>query len=261
MKPIRALIVDDEPRARARLRRLLGVHADVEVAGEGRTGDEALSLALSLRPEVIFLDIRMPGSDGVSAAQRLRDNLPEGLRPLVVFTTAYDDRAVDAFALEATDYLVKPIERERLAEALRRVRRVVWSRQPTSAPPAPRAENLEGHRGGRVFAVSIEDLAAVVVEDTVCFGLREEGRVRLSGSLAELESKLGSAGFLRVSRSALVATAWVEALEPGGSGTYTAVLKAPVGGEVAVSRRRARRIREALSPKSGGRPAGSGRGL
>lgn len=246
MNPIRALVVDDEPRARARLRRLLAAHADVEVAGEASHGDEAVSQALSLRPDVIFLDIRMPGTDGVSAAQRLSDYLPPGMRPLVVFTTAYDDRAVDAFALEATDYLLKPIERERLADALRRVRRVVWSRQPASAPPAPRAESLEGHRAGRVFPVSIEELAAVVVEDTVCFGLREGGRVRLSGSLAELESKLSSADFVRVSRSALVATAWVEALEPGGSGTWTAVLKAPVGGEVAVSRRRARRIKEAL---------------
>jgi len=243
---IRALVVDDEPRARSRLRRLLGAHADVEVVGEAGTGDEAVTAALTLRPDVVFLDIRMPGGDGVSVGQRLKDYLPDAMRPLVVFTTAYSDRAVEAFALEATDYLLKPIERERLADALRRVRRACWSRRPAAAAEQVEVEHLEAHRGRHIVKVAITDLAAVTVEDTVSIGHTATGRVRLSGSLQQIEARLPRRRFVRVSRSALVAVAWIEALRPEGSGTFTAVLRQPPGLEVAVSRRRARQLRELL---------------
>ena len=96
---VRVIIVDDEPLARRRLRRLLKVHEDVEVTGEATNGDEAVSAALEAHPDVLFMDVRMPGSDGLQALRKLRDKLPADVMPLVIFTTAYEEHAVEAFEL------------------------------------------------------------------------------------------------------------------------------------------------------------------
>jgi len=251
---IRALIVDDEHRARNRMRRLLGDHADVDVVGEAATGDEAVQQVLALRPDVVFLDIRMPGKDGVEAARAFGEYLPAGLRPLVIFTTAYDDRAVDAFAVKATDYLMKPVERERLAEALRRVREARYAvaapavapPPPTAPTPSPTAGHLAGHKGSRVVNLSLADVAVIEVEDTITFARTPDGRFRLKSTLQALEHRLSDPPFVRVSRSQIVQLDWIDTLRPGDSGTYAAVLKAPLDLEVQVSRRRARRLRELL---------------
>jgi two-component system LytT family response regulator len=120
---LRVVIVDDEPLARRRMQRLLAAHEDVEVVGEATNGDEAVGVVLEAHPDALFMDVRMPGSDGLTALRRLREKLPADVLPMVVFTTAYEDHAVEAFELEGTDYLVKPVDKAALGRALQRERR------------------------------------------------------------------------------------------------------------------------------------------
>jgi len=247
MSSLRALLVDDEPRARKRLRRLLRPHADVVVVAEAATGEEAVRQAMQLQPDVVFLDIRMPGGLGTDAAATLRDYLPDGVRPALVFTTAHADHAVEAFALEGVHFLLKPIERDALAEALRRVRRAHWQRSPTpSAPPPPAdtaPEALTGHRGADTLAVPVHAIRTVQVEDAVAFAHTvHEERIRLGGSLAEAEAQLPTPPFVRVSRSAIVHAERVVTLHRQGS-AWEAELEG--GQRVRVSRRRVKGL-EAL---------------
>jgi DNA-binding LytR/AlgR family response regulator len=271
---IRALVVDDEPLARRRLRRLLGDHPDVEVVGEADSGDAAVRAVLQLRPTVVFLDINMPGSDGMAALRAIRAALPDELRPHAVFTTAHDEHAVEAFELEGTDYLLKPIERQDLARALRRVRKAVWveplpvtppaaamapltpapqpSKPAAPAPDAPDApehlaEHLAGHRAGRLVPIPLHDVACVVVDDTITFAVHPGGRHRLKTSIQETEGLLPSPPFVRISRAAILNLDWVDHLDPGPSGTYTVHLRAGVDHPLSISRRRARRVRDLLN--------------
>ena len=251
---IRAVVVDDELRARKRLCRLLGEHPDVEVVGEASDGDGAVAAVLAHRPAVLFLDIQMPGRTGLEAAKLIQQTVPGAMRPMVIFTTAFDQHAVEAFALESTDYLLKPIERSRLSESLRRVRKTVWSAQPATVPPPPPAVEPEdavmritAQRGGRLVPLDLADLAAVVVEDTISFGHVPGGKLRLPHTLQELDQQLPAHRFYRVSRAAIVQLDWIEDIRPHES-AWVARLKAPVAMDVAVSRRRAKRLRELMEP-------------
>ncbi len=242
---LRALVVDDEPRARARLRRLLEPHTDVVVIGEAQTGEEAVAKTLELRPDIVFLDVKMPELSGTDAAARLRDYLPQSVRPAVVFTTAYAEHAVQAFALESVDYLLKPIERDRLAEALRRVRQAHWARTgvpPTAAPPTP-ATTLTAHHGCAIESIAVGALLFVQVDDGTAFAHTVDGdKSRLSGGLAAVEAQLPSPPFVRVSRSAIVNVERALRLWPSGS---TVEVELESGHRVQVSRRRVKRL-EAL---------------
>lgn len=258
---IRAVIVEDEPLARRRLKRLLSEHPDVEVAAEAASGDAAVALVLRERPDVVFLDVRMPGKDGIQTLRELHEQLPEGIRPRVVFTTAYEEHAVEAFALDGTDYLVKPIDREQLQRALRRVRQATWRRDDeaaeeesaaTARPPSARAPgaaaagHLAGHRAGRIVSLQLDDVACFTVEDTITWAHTPQGKFRLKAALQEIEERLPSPPFVRVSRSAVVNLDWIDHLAPMFSGTYVATLRSAVGLQVHVSRRRARELRELL---------------
>ncbi len=261
---VRAIVVDDEPLARRRLRRLLKVHDDVEVVGEATNGDEAVSAALEAHPDVLFMDVRMPGSDGLQALRQLRDKLPADVMPLVIFTTAYEEHAVEAFELEGTDYLVKPVDKSALARALQRVRRGLWHRGRISEPPGAESgetavkvasgttaadENighLAAHRAGKIIRLALEDIACIIVEDTITWALTGDGRFRLRQGLGQLEKRLSCPPFFRVSRSAMVNLSWIDHLAPMFSGTYSAFLREPVSLEIHISRRRARELRQLL---------------
>ena len=263
---VRAIVVDDEPLARRRLRRILKAHDDVEVIGEATNGDEAVSVALEAHPDVLFMDVRMPGSDGLQALRQLRDKLPADVMPLVVFTTAYEDHAVEAFELEGTDYLVKPVDKAALARAMQRVRRGLWQRGRAPEPadvgesgetaveagaaPEPAAGesvgHLAAHRAGKIIRLALADIACIAVEDTITWALTADGKFRLRQGLGQLEKRLTCPPFFRVSRSAMVNLSWIDHLAPMFSGTYSAFLKEPVSLEIHVSRRRARELRQLL---------------
>jgi two-component system LytT family response regulator len=241
---IRVLIVDDEAPARARLRQLLACHADLEVAGEAASGVQAMELAGRLKPDLILLDIQMPGCSGIDVA----GSLPEP-RPHVIFCTAYDQHAVDAFELHAVDYLLKPISRVRLAEALDRVRSLSTSARESALDQAVRSQRTRAAR----FLVRNAAHYLVVGENRVLCFISEGGLTQLvtdgaeywmDPSLNELEQRLDPARFFRISRAALInlnAVAEVHPL-PGGSGEV--LLKN--GRRLEVSRRRFRDLLDSL---------------
>ena len=257
---IRAIVVDDERLGRQRLIRLLGDHPDVQIVAEAADGAAARAEVLRQLPDLVFLDVQMPGEDGPTALRALRASLPESRQPIVVFTTAYTEHALDAFELEAVDYLLKPVERDGLARALKRVRRIVWQRAPAPAaapvlataqvhpelePEPTGSSHLMARRGARVIPVDIDNVAAVTVEDTITWALTPAGRFRLAGGLAEVEERLPPGVFLRVSRSALLRPSAIAELRPLASGTMEATLQG-VEGVVHVSRRRGRELKKLL---------------
>lgn len=249
---MRVLIVDDEPQARARLVTMLE-ELDVEVAGEAGSGEEALDQVRALTPEVLLLDIAMPEVDGLEVAMALPDP-----KPLVIFQTAHDEYALQAFEREALDYVLKPVTMERLEEALNRARRRIEERVPVPVvTPALVSELQAALAGGqaprrpRVMVKDADGKMLVPLKDVVKFAA-DEGAVvahtRLGPyptdyTLADLEARLG-AGFLRVNRAELVNADHVGRIASNGDGSATITLGD--GALVHVSRRRAAEIRKAL---------------
>lgn len=237
---IRALLVDDEALARDRLRRLLAEAADIEIVGEASDGAEAMERIDELKPSVVFLDIQMPGCTGLEVAAALSDP-----RPQIVFCTAYDRYAIDAFELHAVDYLLKPINRARLAQALARVR------AGTVAPPLDAAlraaapvKRFLARKGNRFRVVAATDVLAFVSENGLTKLLATGDHYWLSPTLSELEARLDAAQFCRISRAAIVNLDAVHELTPATGGHGELTLRD--GTRLEVSRRRFRDLTERL---------------
>ncbi len=235
---MRVLIVDDEAPARARLKQLLASHPDVEIAGEAETGVQAMEMAGTLKPDLILLDIQMPGCMGTDVAACL----PEP-RPHIVFCTAYDQHAVDAFELNAVDYLLKPISRARLAQALDRVRSQGGAAREASLDSVVRSQRT----GPARFLVRNAEHYLVIGESKVLYFSSEEGLTRLvvegaqywmDPTLNELEARLDEARFFRISRAALINLNAVAEVFPMPGGSGEVLLKNGV--RLEVSRRRFR---------------------
>lgn len=235
-----ALIVDDEAPARSELRHLLGGIDGVEVAGEAASAREALLLAERVAYDVVFLDISMPGgAGGIETARRFAD-LPA--RPTVVFVTAHDDRALQAFAVEAVDYLLKPVREDRLLTAVRRV--AALRAGGAGAPADPRVPAFDGD-GATLLLDPAEIAYAEADGDRSLIALADGRRLPSPRSLRALEDLL-PAGFMRIHRSHLVSLARVAALEPLGDGRVQARLADADGTVLEVARRQTRALREAL---------------
>lgn len=243
----RALIVDDEAPARAELRYLLEEFDRVQVVGEATNGEEALLLLRSLSYDLVLLDIRMPGGTGLEVAAAL-DDLPHP--PKVIFTTAYPDYAVDAFDLEAVDYLVKPFDSERLGRALDRA----LSTSVDDSEPQPPTQQHAGveplgripvQRDGRTVLVDQSSIVyASAVRGYSYLNLADE-RVLVSMSLNELERRLRG-HFFRTHRAYLVNLDHVRELVPDFKGALVLVLDDRQRSRVEVSRRQARELRRRL---------------
>ncbi len=241
---LHVLVVDDEPLARDRLALLVEDLPDVELAGVAGTGEEALLLAGSLRPEVVLLDIRMPGMGGLEAAHHLA-RLPEP--PAVIFTTAYDEHALAAFDAQAAGYLMKPVRLEKLQEALARVRR------PTRAQMLRIADAAGGGPRTRIAVRTRDELRLIPVGDILCFTaelkyttLRHTGGEELiEEPLKALEDEF-AASFVRVHRKTLVALAHIEGLERDAAGHQVVRLRNGAG-TLAVSRRLAAEVTRRLT--------------
>jgi len=221
---LRALIVDDEPPARARLRRLVEELPGAAVAGEAANGREALELCARLEPDVVLLDVRMPGMDGIEVARHLAA-LEDP--PAVIFTTAYDEYAVEAFEAQAVGYLLKPVRREKLESALHRAARVVGT------PLARLAEQSQlGRRREQICARIGEQLRLIPLADVYYFMAGQKYvTVRHRGGSDLIDEPLRSLSiefapdFLRVHRNALVAIRSVSALERDAEGRYLVRLR------------------------------------
>lgn len=218
MKTIRALIVDDEELARDRLRSLLKPFPDVEVVGEAANGEDALEKIAELHPDVAFLDIQMPGCTGIEVAASLPSD-----RPAVVFCTAYDQYAIDAFEVRAIDYLLKPVSRDRLARAVDRIRDGRSGGKIAGVMQAVTPERFLARRGQRFKVIPVEEVACFVSEEGLTQLWARGQNYWMEPSLSELEERLEAAGFFRISRQALVSLAHVVEVVPliGGHGHVT----------------------------------------
>lgn len=242
---MKLLIVDDEPPARDRLRRLLAEIEDCEVVAEAANGEEALSVCGDLKPDVVLLDVRMPGLSGIQVARHI-DSLEDP--PAVIFTTAYDQYAVDAFETEAVGYLLKPVRKEKLAHALRHAARISPSRLQKVAESARiehKREQICARLGEQLRLIPVSDIYFFLADQKYVTVKHKGGENLIDESLKSLAEEF-SPDFLRIHRNALVAEKHISAVERTDAGQYVVRMR-ECGTVLEVSRRHAaellRRIR------------------
>lgn len=217
---LRALIVEDEPLARARLRTLIGVDHGVAVVGEAENARAAAELVDQLRPDLLFLDIHMPEDDGLD----LLRNLDPLSRPVVIFTTAHPEHALDAFELSAADYLVKPLDRERVAQAIERARRFIAGGRAAAQRTTPRRERFAVRTRGEIVFVKASQIDWVSAEGNYARLHSGELSYLLRESMQSIEDSLDASTFIRVHRSAIVNLDRVRKLVTTADGTPSIVL-------------------------------------
>jgi two-component system LytT family response regulator len=227
---MKALIVDDERLARVELRRLLGAHPEVEIVGEARDGNEACDLVRKLSPDLLFLDIQMPGMTGFEVLEAL-DDVPQ-----VIFTTAYDEYAIKAFEVNALDYLMKPIAPARLAASLARVR-------PVSG--VARLEQVFVRDGERCWILRLPEIFLLESEGNYTRLHFGSERPLIRRSLNAIEEQLDPVMFFRADRKQILNLKWIEKVEVAISGGLLVTLRG--GRTVEMSRRQSARLREVLS--------------
>ena len=233
---LKALVVDDEAPARSELRYLLGEAGGVEVVGEASNTIEALQLIKAIPYDVIFLDIHMPGLTGVQLAEVLA-----GLSrpPAIIFVTAHSEHAVKAFEVNATDYLVKPVELDRLKSAICRL-------EPANEQPPARIERIPVEKAGKKLLVSVDDILYVMAKDDYSYLYTAADRYLSTISLALLETKLEPVGFFRIHRRYVVNLSRVKEVVPMYGGTLLLTLTDAAATQIPVSRRRVPALKKAL---------------
>lgn len=232
---MRVLIVDDEPAARMRIRRFLGAHRDVEVAGECGGGRRAVEAITRQRPDLVFLDVEMPDMDGFEVIRRVG----VAAMPPVVFVTAHDAYAIRGFEVAALDYLLKPFDEARFVEALQRARRAVASQasgdeaklmrlleslQERAEAPAPRLERLLLHERGRKIPVRVADIDWIEAADNYVRLHVGEKQLLHRATLRDLGERLDAVRFRRIHRSTIVNMDRVKEIRPWFSGDQIVVL-------------------------------------
>jgi len=233
---MKAIIIDDEPPARRELRRLLSDFSWVEIVGEAGNVDQAAGMVESLTPDLLFLDIQMPGGSGFDLLTRL-EHLPE-----VIFTTAYDEHAVRAFEVDALDYLLKPIDPARLAEALGRVRSAHAAHVPQ---PDAVLEQIFVRDGSRCWFVPLREVRLLSSEGNYIRLSWGKSQPLLGRALAALEQRLDPNRFFRANRRQIINLDFIEHVELGVNGRLHAQLRD--GPEVEISRRQARLFKTKMS--------------
>jgi two-component system response regulator AlgR len=221
---MRVLIVDDEAPARERLKRLLAEIDDCELSGEASNGQDALTLCQQQQPDVLLLDVRMPGISGIDVAQHL--NALED-PPAVIFTTAYDEYALDAFEAEAIGYLLKPVRKEKLARALRHAGRVSSSRIQQlkhKSHTESRREHICARLGEQLRLIPVSEIRYFVAEQKYITVHHSKGTDLIDESLKELSIEFADS-FVRIHRNALVAERVIASIERDAEGQYKVQLR------------------------------------
>ena len=252
----RCVVIDDERPARERVKRLLAAHPDFQLAGEAADAEAAVRLLDEAAPDLCFLDVQMPEGTGFDVLRRAR-HLPH-----VIFVTAFDRYAVSAFEVRSLDYLLKPVGRERFAEALERARerlgdagaarrlvdelddlRRSLDRGPAPGPEAAAAgpDRVSVRHGSRILLLDPGHIIWFEADDTLVFARTASGRFLVDRTLSELERQIGRQ-FFRAHRSCLVNLGCISEIRPLDAGAYAIVC--PGAGTVPLSRRQARRLRE-----------------
>ena len=251
---ITTLLVDDEPLACDELAYLLKDHPDIEIAGTGHNGLEAVTLIEKLEPDLVFLDVHMPGLDGLGVIRRLKERgVP---LPYFVLATGYEQYAVEAFRWEALDYLLKPVDKDRLAMTLDRARRAVHERsqgtiatetQPASPRPSQQRTKLLVRSGGRNYIIDAQDLIYATIDDGVITIVTPtvEGESNYR-TIEDLQSNLDAEMFWRVHRSYLVNINRIKEVIPWFKSSYQLKMDDKKQTEVPVSRVQTKRLRALL---------------
>ncbi len=242
MTALRVLIADDEAPARERLRSLLAESGDAQVVGEAANGEEALRLVDECDPDIVLLDVRMPGLDGIETARRIAENPAP---PAVIFTTAFDEYALKAFDAQAVAYLLKPIRREKLAAAIAQAGRLTRPQLAQAAAVArfaPRRTHIAVKVRETTRLIPTADVRCFVADQKYVTVRHTDGEDLIEESLKSLEEELGS-GFVRIHRNALVNVAHMAAIERDAEGQYYVRLR-DRDERLAVSRRMASDLRE-----------------
>jgi two-component system LytT family response regulator len=234
MKKIRTLVVDDEPLARERIRALLSEQPDIDVVGEARDGEEAVSAILAHAPDLVFLDIQMPKMDGFEVIKTIG---PENM-PLVVFVTAYDQHALKAFDVRALDYLLKPFDRERFAESIGRVRQAIERSgsdeigrrllelvRELKPGGAQRSDRLVIKSAGRLFFLRIDEIDWVEAAGNYVKLHVGTDEHLLRETMNGIEVKLDPDKFFRIHRSRIVNMERIKELQPWFNGEYVVILR------------------------------------
>ena len=241
---MRILIVDDEPLARRRLASQLAELALGEVVGEAEDGLACLAAMARLAPDVVLLDVRMPGMDGLEVARQLC-RLPTA--PVVIFTTAYDQHALAAFETQALDYLLKPVRSERLREALQRAAQLCLARgllSEQAVSPLGHRQHVSAVVGGALRLLPVAEILYFQAEQGYVSAVAATSQLLLEDSLHGLEEEFPE-GFVRIHRNALVQVAHVRALERASDGNVFVVFGGRVD-KLLVSRRLLAQVRKRL---------------
>lgn len=245
---MRLLITDDEGPARTRIRSLLAQVEDLEIVGEAANGSEALHISENKHPDVVLLDIRMPGMNGMETARHL---LTLENPPAVIFTTAYDQHALEAFETNAVDYLLKPVRRERLEQALKKVKRLkrdqIDNLQKSSLDSSARTQICTRTRG-KLQLIPVQTIRYFFAEQKYVTVCHEQGEVLIEESLKSLEEEFCEQ-FTRVHRNALVALSALVGMEKTADGSFEAIVEG-ADKRLEISRRHVSTIRKLLKSNS-----------
>ena len=239
---MKALLIDDERLARSELRRLLKVHPEIEIVGEAVNAQEAQLKISELKPDLVFLDIQMPGDDGFTLLEKIEPPLP-----LVIFTTAYDEFAVKAFEFNALDYLLKPVDPNRLVAALEKLRRHAV-RSVEAAASRDRLElddKVFVREGDQCWFVPVKNIRLLESEGNYTRLYFDDHKPQLFRSLTAMEERLDPRHFFRANRKQVINLAWVEDIQPWFSGGLVVKLKGGI--KVELSRRQAQDFRDRKS--------------
>ncbi len=217
----RILLIDDEKLARDRLRRMLDASTEYQVVAEAENGVAAIEQTLEHRPDVLLMDIRMPGMDGLEAAQHIAhmDN-----PPAVIFCTAYDEYAINAFEVQAIGYVLKPVRKQQLFDALKRARQLSQRQLSTFAEPEVEKTHLSIKTGAGIELVALVDISHFMADQKYVTAFCGQRELIIDESLKQLEQVIGNS-FVRIHRNCLVATDCIEALVRNKSGQSHIKLK------------------------------------
>jgi two-component system LytT family response regulator len=242
---MKALLIDDERLARNELRRLLAVFPDIVIAGEAANAKQAREQLAALKPDLLFLDVQMPGETGMELLESLEPPVPH-----VIFTTAYDEFAVKAFQLNALDYLLKPVDPARLAAAVEKLRARLAGVAEPAAAAVPRdrlaaEDKVFVREGDRCWFVEVKSIRLLESEGNYTRVHFDTAQPQLFRSLNAMEERLDPKYFFRANRRQIINLAWIDQIEPWFSGGLLVHLKG--GAKVELSRRQAQDFRDRMS--------------
>jgi len=220
MPRFRIVIVDDEELSRKRLRRLISLDNDCELAGECTNGAEAVTALGQLHPDIMFLDVQMPKLDGFGVIRAMTDT-----HPLVILTSAHDEHALRAYEADVFDYLLKPFGRQRFRESLRRAKARILCDCAPSRDAQPLPERIAVRNNGSIVFVKLEDIDWIEAADNYVILHRGKENHIIRATMNELEARLDSARFLRIHRSTIVNLERVQELRPWFRGDYLVILR------------------------------------